>query len=64
MVETARRLGINDNTPIQDIINGFKAVRIEESLLALGLQEFRRVITRVVREVEHPRPTRRLALEP
>lgn len=58
MVENARSLGINDNTPILDLISAFKAVRSEQSILTLGFREFRRVVKRVIKEVEHPRPSR------
>lgn len=52
MVETTRRLGINRNTPIQDIVTAFQAVWGRESLLLLGVKEFSRIMDRVIREVE------------
>jgi hypothetical protein len=55
MVEVAERLGINDNTPLIDILNAFQAVWGHESLLELGFREFRRVMRRVIKEVEKRR---------
>ena len=40
IVETAKALGINDNTPMRGIHNAFNAVFEQEGLLTLGVMEF------------------------
>jgi len=40
IVETAKALGINDNTPMRDIYNAFNAVFEQEGLLTLGVMKF------------------------
>ena len=52
MVEIARELGINHNTPFRDVIRAFRAVWREEGLLSLGLREFLRILNLVIEEAE------------
>jgi hypothetical protein len=46
--------GINDNTPVNDLVNAAKAVGLND-LLLLGCREFRRVVRGVIKEAENPR---------
>jgi len=62
MVEEGRKLGIHPNTPFRDLIKAAQAVGAYESLIALGWQEFRRVMGRVVKEIEKT-PIKRIAIE-
>jgi len=59
MVETGRKLGISPHTPLLDVINAFQSVWGHESLLNLGIQEFWRVMRRVIKEIENPRYAKR-----
>jgi len=46
---------INDNTPVQDVVTAASAVGVD-NLLLLGAREFRRVVRKVIKECEKPRP--------
>jgi hypothetical protein len=52
MVERARELGISPNTPLRDLLKGFRAVWVEAGIMDLGFNEFIRVVRRVIEAVE------------
>jgi len=57
--------GINDSTPVQDLVNAANAVGLND-LLSLGAREFRRVCRKVVKEAEATKKRkegRRIAVE-
>jgi len=58
IVELAERMGINENTPIIDIITSFQAVRRIEGVLKLGIREFQRIMRKVIEEAERRRKER------
>lgn len=63
MVNTAKRLGINHNTPFQDITNAFHAVWQKYGISDLGIREFWRVIKRVIKEAETLKSNSRISVE-
>jgi len=52
MVEVAIKLGINDNTPLRDMLNAFRSVIGFEGILDLGYREFRKIMNLVIEEAE------------